>query len=397
MLAANPSLCETLRAGAAQLSGAARRQFMATVTNALGPGGQRWAEAILGWNRVTVRKGQRELAGQQPAVDHFHRRGRKPAHHHLPALHADIRTIVNPNLEPDPTFRTPQLYRRVTAPMVRESLLELDPYTDERLPSVRTICGRLNRLDFRARKVAKSKPVKKIPQTDAIFDHLHGINAQADQDPRVLRLSMDTKAAIKVGPFSRGGYNRRGEQASDHDFAPLCVLQLFGIFVPQHDANFFFFNETKATADWFVDSLEWLWPQLKQDYHPIDKLVINLDNGPENHSRRTQFLMRMVEFVHGAHVPVSLAYYPPYHSKYNPIERVWGVLENHWRGELLDSRDKVFGLAQSMKWNGQHPQIVHMPEVYLTGQTLSKSEMARYESLVQRHEDLGRWFVDIHP
>ena len=34
---------------------------------------------------------------------------------------------------------------------------------------------------------------------------------------------------------------------------------------------------------------------------------------------------------------VELAYYPPYHSKYNPIERCWGVLENYWNGSLLDS------------------------------------------------------------
>jgi len=30
-------------------------------------------------------------------------------------------------------------------------------------------------------------------------------------------------------------------------------------------------------------------------------------------------------------------YYPPYHSKYNLIERCWGILENHWNGTLLNS------------------------------------------------------------
>ena len=370
---------------------------MATAVNALGMGAQRWGERILGWNRVTIRTGQRELAGQQPSGDPGRRRGRKPVEHHLPTLCADIQAIVQPDLQQDPTFRTTQLYRRVTAPMVRDSLLELDRYTDELLPSVRTLCGRLNTLGFLPRKVAKSKPVKKIEQTDAIFERLRPLNAEADRHPRVLRLSMDAKAAIKVGPFSRGGYNRRGERACDHDFAPVCVLQLFGIFLPQHDTNFFFFNDTKVTADLIVDSLEWVWPRLQRDYHPIDKLVINLDNGPENQSRRTQFLMRMVEFVHAVGVPVSLAYYPPYHSKYNAIERVWGVMENHWRGELLDSRDKVFALAESMTWKARHPEIVKLPGVYATGRGLTKSDMAHYESLVQRHEGLERWFVDIHP
>jgi len=397
VLAANGTLCNTLQTAASRLSGRERRQFMAAFVNALDTGGQRWAEHTLGWNRVTVRKGQLELAGERPSRDHFHLRGRKPVEHRLPALHTDIKTLVDPDLGQDPTFHTTQLYRRITANAVRDDLLEMDRYTEALLPSVRTICSKLNELGFPPRKVIKSKPVKKIKETDAIFERLHQLNAEADQHPRVLRLSMDAKAAIKVGPFSRGGYNRRGVKGSDHDFNPDCVLQLFGISLPQYDTNFFFFNETKVTADLIVDCLERVWPRLEDDYGPLDKLLLNLDNGPENQSRRTQFLMRIVEFVHAVGVPVSLAYYPPYHSKYNPIERVWGVLEDYWRSELLDSQEKVFGLAESMTWKGHHPQVTRLPGVYSKGKRLTKPEMAHYESLVHRFEGLEPWFVDIHP
>ena len=397
MLAANVALCDTLRAAASQVSGTARRQFMATVVNALGTGGQRWAEDTLQWNRVTLRRGQREHAGLLPAQDRFHQRGRKPVEQLLPALHSDITLIVRPHLQQDATFRTIQVYRRITANTVRKALLERDAYTDAVLPSVRTLCDQLNKLDFRPRKVAKSKPVKKLPQTNAIFDRLHQLNAEADRQPRILRLSLDAKATIKVGPFSRGGYNRGGQQASDHDFNPRAKLQLFGIFLPQYDTNFFFFNDSRVTADLIVDCLEWSWPRLRDDYGPLDKLLLNLDNGPENHSRRTQFLKRIVEFAHAIQVPVTLAYYPPYHSKYNGIERVWGVLENHWRGELLDSEEKVLGFAQSMTWNGRHPEVIRLPGVYAKGIRLTKPEMAHYESLVHRVEGLEPWFVDIEP
>ena len=43
-------------------------------------------------------------------------------------------------------------------------------------------------------------------------------------------------------------------------------------------------------------------------------------------------------------------YYPPYHSKYNPIERCWGVLEVYWNGELLDSEEAVLGFAANMTY-----------------------------------------------
>ena len=92
-----------------------------------------------------------------------------------------------------------------------------------------------------------------------------------------------------------------------------------------------------------------------------------------------------------------MAYYPPYHSKYNPIERVWGVLENHWNGELLESRDKIIMLAKSMTWNSNHPIVREIPGTYQTGITLNKQEMAIYESQLERHPDLGKWFVRIRP
>ena len=97
-----------------------------------------------------------------------------------------------------------------------------------------------------------------------------------------------------------------------------------------------------------VDRLEEKLPQWKQDFG-LHTLVINADNGPESNGRRTQWLKRLVALSDAHQLNIQLAYYPPYHSKYNPVERVWGVLENHWRGEIIDSIEKVLGLARSMK------------------------------------------------
>ncbi len=81
------------------------------------------------------------------------------------------------------------------------------------MPCVRTINTKLNFLKLHPRKVAKSKPLKKIKETDAIFEMVHETNAIADNDPRQLRISMDTKAVVKIGEFSRGGYSRGRAQS----------------------------------------------------------------------------------------------------------------------------------------------------------------------------------------
>lgn len=207
-----------------------------------------------------------------------------------------------------------------------------------------------------------------------------------------MRLSLDTKATIRLGPYSRGGYNRRRVTARDHDFAPDAELKLFGIVAPGSDDVWFFFTEYAVTADFIVDRLEELWPEVRRRFRP-HTLLLNMDNGPETQSHRTQLVKRLVEFARSAYVNLELAYYPPYHSKYNAIERVWGVLENHWRGELLDSRQKVLDLASDMTWNGHHPTVTFIPTPYDTGVTLSRQTMKRYERTICRMPGLEPWFV----
>ncbi|GBC61068.1 transposase [Desulfonema ishimotonii] len=211
--------------------------------------------------------------------------------------------------------------------------------------------------------------------------------------PGVLRLSIDTKATIKIGQFSRGGYNRQGAKAVDHDFKPDTKLRLFGIHIPEKDENHLYFTESNVTADFMADAMEDLWSAPETD--ELHTITINANNGPENSSRRTQFIRRIIGFAESKSADVSLACYPPYHSKYNPIERVRGVLENHWRGELLNSADKVIRLAKTMTWKGKNPVVRLMEGVYETGVRLSESAMKTYEKMLNRLSGLENWFVDI--
>jgi hypothetical protein len=386
-----------LQYAADHLPGNLSRVFKAKVVKALGPGGQRQAERELDWNRKTIRKGQRELDRGEPVEDNFSARGRKKAEEHLSNLLDDIRDLVEPTSQADPTFRTTHLYTPLTAKEVRRRLIEDKGYTDEELPDVRTITTKLNQLDYRPQKVAKSKPIKKIAETDAIFEQVHKVNQAADETQGVVRVSMDAKAKIKIGPFSRGGTSRQGNAGSDHDFDPEEILTPVGVFLPAHDDIYLYFTRGPVTADFIVDVLEKVWPQLKTRFK-LHTLVVDLDNGPENNSHRTQFIKRLVEFAGKYGINLRLAYYPPYHSKYNPIERVWGVLENHWNGELLDTVEKALGLARTMTWRGKPPVIVELVnKVYEKGIKLSKEAMEVYEALIDRLSGLEKWFVDIHP
>jgi hypothetical protein len=153
-----------LREAAQALQGSERRRFLARTVEELGPGGQRRAERELGWSRVTIRKGLRELRRGVTCVDAFALRGRKRAEAHLPNLLTDLEAVVAGQSQADPTFRTTRLYTRLSAREVRQQLIAQRGYTDEELPTAKTIGAKLNALGYHPQRVAKSKPQKRSPR-----------------------------------------------------------------------------------------------------------------------------------------------------------------------------------------------------------------------------------------
>ncbi len=223
------------------------------------------------------------------------------------------------------------------------------------------------------------------------------VNQAADAAEDTLRVSLDAKATVKLGPFSRRGRSRVPVAASDHDFQPLGSVTPVGLLLPELDELFLYAVTSRVTSDCLVDRLAQWWATVRERFAHITTLVLNLYNGPENHRHRTQFVARLVQFVADTGLTVRLAYYPPYHSKYNPIERCWGILEQHWNGALLDALDTVLRFAATMTWKGLHPAVALVTTVYERGITLTKDAMADVEACLTRHPTLGKWFLAIHP
>jgi len=153
-------LVETARA----LKGYARRRFLAQAVQELGPDGQRRAERELGWNRQTIRKAIRELESGLRCLHAFALRRRKRAEERLPTLLDDIKALVDGQSQTDPSFRTTRLYPRLTAAEVRRQLIAQKGYTDDDLPTGRTISTKLRALGYHPTKIAKAQAQKRSPK-----------------------------------------------------------------------------------------------------------------------------------------------------------------------------------------------------------------------------------------
>jgi Rhodopirellula transposase DDE domain len=198
-----------------------------------------------------------------------------------------------------------------------------------------------------------------------------------------------------------GGKTRTNAQGEvpkgwDHDPPAKEKSVPYGILMVATGALMLLFG-SRETSDAWVDVLMMWWRQVRRAHRHVKRLVIYLDNGPKNSGRRTQFLKRMVQFADWSGLEIRLVYYPPYHSKYNPIERCWSALEQKWDGELLNCMEVILQCARRMTWKGRHPIVQCIQGEYPDGVRVAPKEMKTYEARLQRSATLPKYDIVIKP
>ena len=249
-----------------------------------------------------------------------------------------------------------------------------------------TACVRCSRLSL-----------KKIPETDAIFANLKAKDAQAGAS-RTKRLSMDCKATVRIGDYCRGGKTRGDNQAADHDMGCKEKYTPLGMLDEDSGQLHLTFGGSAKTSDFIVDGIGDWWRSMPlEEQEGTERIQIKIDNGPESSGVRTQFLKRMTELSTQIGKTIHLLYFPPYHSKYNPIERCWGILEQHWNGAKLVNAQTMLAWAQSMTWKGRRPVVKLTRKTYQKGVSLSKKLMREIENQLERNPLLPKWDILIRP
>lgn len=322
-------------------------------------------------------------------------RGRKRLVHKYPTLKKDIEKIVENHLSTDPRFKKEEQYVNLSIKTIKEKLIETGKYHKSSF-SESSLNNIVNQMGYCLKKVKKTKPLKKIEQTDSIFENVHKKKQESLQDEDTALISLDTKDKVLLGPFSRGGKNRIQIEAVDHELTNDCLIP-FGILDIKTNKPYFFNFKSKPTSLDLVDCIEefWIEQYLNSD---VKKLAILLDNGPDNSGVRTIFLKGLIELSKKYGITIELIYYPPYHSKYNPVERLWARLENIWNVFLLETIDICLNFMKNLTWKSI-PSITKLKEVkYEKGLTVSKNEMKQLEiNHIYRTEGIKKWSLIITP
>ena len=322
-------------------------------------------------------------------------RGRKRITEKYPELPEDIKKVIADNLSVDPHFKSEKQYIKLSVVEIKKQLVQTGKYTENSF-SNSTLNNLINQMGYGLKKVQKTKPLKKIEETDAIFENVHQRKEIALSNGDIVLISIDTKDKVLIGPFSRNGKNRVLVQAVDHELTNECLIP-FGILDIKKNTPYFFNFQKKPTSLDLVECIEEFYVEQYKNTN-VKKLMILLDNGPDNSGVRTMFLKGLINISKQYNLEIELVYYPPYHSKYNPVERLWARLENIWNGFLLETVEICLNFMKNLTWKNVK-SVTKMKEVkFEKGLRVEKQEMKHLEeNHIFRTEGIKKWSVLITP
>jgi hypothetical protein len=371
----SPDIEQLLRQYYQSLSEKDRRRFAALEAIKLGHGGIRSIAQVLACDPHTVKDGMREL--KQLPDDPVGSRVRKPGggRKKTEVKHTDliqqVQDTIKDRIAGDP-MRQDVVWTDLTPQEISTSLRERAVCAGPRI--VRRI---LDGLGFARRQMLKVLPGGDSPHRDAQFRHLaHLIQEFLEVGNPVL--SIDTKKKECLGTLSRDGkvYCQQALKAFDHDFPRLArgVIMPHGIDDLARNQGWMHVGLSRDTTAFACESLRVFWHSDGRCLYPNASAILLLcDGGGRNSCHKHLFKEDLQDVVNDLAVPIRVAHYPAYCSKFNPIERrLFSHVTRACHGVLFDSLQTVLGLIKKTKTQqGLSVTVRVLDKLYEGGRTVS--------------------------
>jgi hypothetical protein len=227
---------------------------------------------------------------------------------------------------------------------------------------------------YRRRQAQKSKATGSHPQRNAQFEKIEGLITQY-RDAGYAILSMDTKKKEPLGLLYRKGYLYTQDGAMkvyDHDWRSLAtgIAIPHGLYDLARNEGYIQIGSSHDTSGFACDSIRHWWQHHGSVHYPgLKYLLLLCDGGGSNSSRHYIFKQDLQALCDELGLEIPIAHYPPYTSKYNPIEhRLFPHVSRSLQGVILTSLEQVKALmAKTTTTNGLKVFATIFEQVYPTG------------------------------
>ena len=201
-------------------------------------------------------------------------------------------------------------------------------------------------IGLKKRSFIKNLPMRYCKDRDTQFRHIQENLPKALEDSGTVVLSIDTKKKEMIGNFKRGGkvWCQGIPEAFDHDFETFSngTAVPHGIYDMKENTAYLTIGISHDTSEFVCDNIERVWNRyLSAKYAKAHTMLILCDGGGSNSSRHHIVKQDLMELANRLKMNIQIMHYPPYCSKYNPIEhRVFPHITREWSGApLLNLKD----------------------------------------------------------
>lgn len=251
---------------------------------------------------------------------------------------------------------------------IQADLMEKDLYV-----SLDTVRQLLEEQGYRRRQMLKYLDMDQHPDRDAQFNNIARIKAEYLNSANPI-VSIDTKKKELLGTFYRDGkvYTKQALLAYDHDFPSYAsgVVIPYGIYDLKRNLGYISVGTSKDTSEFATDSIAWWWEYFGCKLYPgANSICLLADGGGSNGANKYIFKEDLQKLSDRLGMEIRMAHYPPYCSKYNPIERrLFCHMTRACQGVLFDSVQTVVRLLQKTQTaTGLRVIVEVLDKVYQTG------------------------------
>ena len=181
---------------------------------------------------------------------------------------------------------------------------------------------------YRKRKPAKQIPLGETPDRSEQFRVIRFVMAMFMLMENNPIISIDTKKKEVLGGLTRNeailSKGKKAVMVFDHDYPYLGVGKAIphGIYDVKLNKGYLSIGNSHETAEFVIDNIEWWWEKFgKFEYQKATRIFILCDSGGANGHRHHLFKKLLQELARKIGKKLVICHYPPYCSKYNPIER----------------------------------------------------------------------------
>jgi hypothetical protein len=389
-----------------------RRRYAAIEALKIGFGGIAYVARVLGMSRRTLYTGIRELEQlreddpdhpQRPSGDAKRVRrpggGRPPITERKPQLESTLHEVLETHSAGSPTderVRWTDLKPLQLAHRLLEHGFEI---------SRNTAAVLLDRAGFRRRALRKELITGVVDPTarEEQFRHIGALRRLARR-LGIPVFSIDTKKKEPLGTLSRPGrcYTTAPQTVFDHDFRHLAdgVLVPHGVYDVRANVGFITLGTSRETSAFVCDAIALAWTVLFRAMYPnATELVLLCDCGGANAARSLRFKEDLIDLARRLGVRLRIAHYPPYTSKWNPIEhRLFSQVERAWSGVMLDCPQTALRtVEQTRTQTGLSVTARLLDATYEIGRACSDTFRDVKDQFIRHDRVNGQWNYVVDP